>query len=199
MKKLEKMKIIHLFLLVIVFLAISSTSENKQLGANQLNPQKLGFSRPTNFTFSDNPMVATVETKSQSMDSLNISVDDIKLTLMAPKGAKIIKNSWGSIEIYAGKNFQIEIWAFQNENNMMVEFKKEIENNESNRLQRYLINEANVILYESNVYGHSQYHLRSHKMFGNQLVTCENLKGEFFSESEARLMLKSCLSIAQKK
>lgn len=193
------MKTINLFLFVVVFLVISSTSENKQLKANQLNIQKLGFSSPTIFTFSDNSMVAAAQTKSPSMQALNVSVDNIKLTLMAPKGAKIIKYSWGSIEIHAGKTFQIGIWTnFDNKNNM-TQIKKEIESNDINRLQRYLINEPNSILYESNVFHRSEFHLFTYKRFGDTLLSCEDVKGEFFSEPEARLMLKSCLSIAKKK
>ncbi|GAA6615992.1 hypothetical protein [Scytonema sp. NUACC26] len=193
------MKIINLFLLVVMFFVISSTSENKHLGANQQNIQNFGLSSHTNFTFSDKSMAATVQTKSPVMQSLNVAVDDIKLTLMAPKGAKIMKNSWGSVEIHAGKTFQIQLWAFQDENNMMAEIKKEIENNDINRLQRYLINNPNIILYESNIFHRSEFHLFTYKMFGNTLLSCENVKGEFFSEPEARLMLESCLSIAKKK
>lgn len=131
---------------------------------------------------------------------IQFSLDNIKLSLLAPKGAKLIKNSWGTVAIKSSNNsFQIELATTTNKN-VISEIKQGITSNDINIFKRYLINTPDSILYESNPgMNISEFHIYHYKNLGNIAVTCENVKGDSFSESEARLMLKSCQSINKKK
>ncbi|MBK1986551.1 hypothetical protein A0J48_003150 [Sphaerospermopsis aphanizomenoides BCCUSP55] len=51
----------------------------------------------------------TNNSQSSQMQPLEFTDENIKFTLLAPQGAKVIKESWGTIKIQAGNNFTIEL------------------------------------------------------------------------------------------
>lgn len=168
------MKTINLFLLAITCLASC-------------------FSNPANQLISS----AVAQTDNSNLQLLELSVENTKLTLLAPKGAKVIKTSWGSIQVKSGKSFHIEL-ATTTSQDVLAEVRQEIKSNDLNILKRFLIDTPDSILYESSPgMNLSDFHLYTYKNLGDIALTCENFKGAFFSESESRLMLKSCQSIAK--
>ncbi len=142
---------------------------------------------------------ALAQTNNSRLQRLNLSLENTKLTLLAPKGSKIIESplAWGTIEIKSGngKNFHLELQITTNQN-IITEVKKFIQDNDVNILKRFLIDSPDSLLYESSPgMNILEYNLYTYKNLGNIAITCENAKGNLFSESEARLMLESCRSI----
>lgn len=144
---------------------------------------------------STNKLTSASAVSQTNLRPLEFFIEKTKVTLLAPKGARVKKNSWGGVEIKLGKSFQIEL-STTTEKNILAEVKKEITSNDVNIFKRFLIEDTNSLLYESSPgMNILEFHIYHYKNLGNIAITCENVKGNSFSESQARLMLNSCQSI----
>lgn len=141
---------------------------------------------------------AIAQINTPAMQLLQFDDEGNTFTLMAPKGAKVKKHSWGSIEITSGKKFQLDIWVSSFRTNI-AEVKKSHEENDINKLKKYLIDTPKGILYQSDLWGETQFHLYTYKDIGELTVKCEDLKdGTAYSEQQARVMFAACESIQKK-
>lgn len=152
----------------------------------------------------ENPstVAQTNNVKNSQMHLLEFTDEDRKFTLLAPPGAKVIKESWGGIKIQAGERFNIEL-SISDETiynrDSLAAVKKEIRNNDVNILKRVITETPTSILFESAfISTQPEFHLYVYKELDDRRLICENAKGTAFSESEAMLMWQSCNSIDKK-
>lgn len=121
-----------------------------------------------------------------------------KLTeIQAPKGTQI-KEQFGSIKLKAKAGFDMEItvdpYGIQDKS-AMVEVKKEIKDNDINKLKKYHIDTAGLILYETEVFGKQEFHF---KLFGDvngRAISVEDTKGPFHSKEICESMIEAAKSI----
>ncbi len=119
----------------------------------------------------------------------------IEATLQAPEGATV-KEAFGSAEVATADNsFHLEISTDKAD---MAARKAEIGSNDINKLKRYVIDEADGILYESVVMGKGEFHLLVNAEGGESGFECQDSKGPSYTEDQAQAMFKACKTLAPK-
>ncbi|MEN9302330.1 MAG: hypothetical protein RL264_759 [Bacteroidota bacterium] len=113
------------------------------------------------------------------------SIEDFNLITKAPAGLKAVEK-YGSVTVSDGKNFQMEINISYGYN--MAEAKKSIESNDINKLKKYIIDETNGILYQTEVMGQTQYHFVYFLNGGETTYYFENVKGPTYTLEAAKTM-----------
>jgi len=76
-------------------------------------------------------------------------------------------------------------------------WKKDIKANDVNVLKKFHIETADELLYESAVMG-PEFHLVANVKMGDDIYSCEDVKGPTFTKADAEAMLKACHSLAKK-
>ena len=66
-----------------------------------------------------------------------------------------------------------------------------------NVLKKFHIETADELLYESAVMG-PEFHLVANVKMGDDIYSCEDVKGPTFTKADAEAMLKACHSLAKK-
>jgi hypothetical protein len=112
----------------------------------------------------------------------------------APEGATV-KESFGAAEIVLGEGFQLDIRLAKAD---VAGAKKESEANDVNKVKGYVLDQPDVMLFESEVMGQTEFHLYGGVKSGEVDFTCEDVKGPRHSKADAELMWKTCQSIAKK-
>lgn len=113
------------------------------------------------------------------------SIEDFNLITKAPAGLKAVEK-YGSVTVSDGKNFQMEIHVSYGYN--LAEAKKSIESNDINKLKKYIIDETNGILYQTEVMGQTQYHFVYFLNGGETTYYFENVKGPTYTLEAAKTM-----------
>ena len=76
--------------------------------------------------------------------------------------------------------------------------KKEIDANTLNKLKKYHVDEEDVVLYESEVMGRTEFHFLAAVKVGEKAYFCEDQKGPTFTKADIEAMLASCKSAKAK-
>ena len=132
------------------------------------------------------------------MMEMDLSSKGMPIIINVPDSTKgkieITPQSWGAIEIKVGKDFQISISEGAGD---IALAKSDVAGNEVNKFKKYLIDEPNIILYESEI-TQPEFHLYSIIKAGNTAYIVEDIKGEAFSEKQAQKMLEAAKTIRSK-
>lgn len=140
------------------------------------------------------PPPPAAEVKLVPLDLSAVGEDWKGWSVDAPEGATV-KESFGNAEIILGEGFQLDI----NRNKADVAaIKKESAANDINKVKGYVLDQPDVLLYESEVMGQTEFHLYGGVKSGDVDFTCEDVKGPRHSKADAELMWKTCQSIAKK-
>lgn len=132
------------------------------------------------------------------MMELDLSKNGLPISIVVPDSTKgkfeVITQSWGATEIKVGKNFQISITEGPGD---IVLKKSDIKGDDINKLKRYLTDEPETILYESEI-TQPEFHFYSVIKIGNTSYIVEDIRGEMFNEKTAQTMVESAKSIKVK-
>jgi len=110
----------------------------------------------------------------------------------------ITEQSWGALEIKAGKNFQVSITEDPGD----IELRKsDVKGDEVNKFKSFIIEEPNTIMWESEI-TKPEFHFYTIQKIGNATYVFEDIKstdGEPFSKDAAQRMLDSAKGIKEVK
>lgn len=124
------------------------------------------------------------------------SIEDFNIVTKAPAGVKAVEK-YGSVTVSNDKTFQMEIHVSYGYN--LAEAKKSIEANDINKLKKYVIDEANGILYQTEVMGQTQYHFVYFLNGGETTYYFENVKGPTYDLAAAKTMYEAAKASVIKK
>ena len=129
---------------------------------------------------------------------LDLTSHGFPITLSVPDSTKgrfeLITQSWGATEIKVGKDFQISITEGAGD---IALAKSDVAGNDVNKFKRYVIDEPNTILYESEI-TQAEFHFYAIVKAGNTSYIVEDIKEEIFSEKKAQKMVESAKTIRAK-
>lgn len=95
----------------------------------------------------------------------------------------------------AGTTFQLELGTAGPED--FAKGKAEIGKNDINKFVRWVLEEPDVLVYESRAMN-SEFHVAAVAKLGDKLLGCGDTKGPTYSEADARLMAKACKTLSKK-
>jgi hypothetical protein len=133
------------------------------------------------------------EPTSEEMVSHNLKRHGVPYTIQLPKSKMQLlidsMQSFGDLTIDMGKTFNLVISpSIQS----MADMKKDISSNEVNKLKNYIVEEANTILYMSEIVS-PEYHFKHIAVSGKDtflIMDALNKEGTPYSEAEIKLMLE---------
>jgi hypothetical protein len=136
------------------------------------------------------------------MITLDLSKYGKPFTIFVPDSTtsrlEITEQSWGALEIRAGKNFQISITEDPGD----IELRKsDIKGDEINKFKSYVVEEPNTIMWESEI-TKPEFHFYTIQKIGNSTYVFEDIKStesEPFSKDAIQKMLDSAKSIKEVK
>lgn len=132
------------------------------------------------------------------MMQLDLSKYGIPITITTPDSSKgpveVITQSWGATEIKIGKDFQISISEGEGDIELA---KSDIKSNDVNKFKRYIVQEPNILMYESEII-QPEFHLYAIIKTEKATYIVEDIKGDIFSEQAIKLMLEAAKSIKLK-
>lgn len=117
-----------------------------------------------------------------------------KVILQAPKGAAATE-SYGSVTVKEGAGFQLDISA---EGADIASRKGEIAANDVNKLEKFHVESADTLVYESKVMGKNEFHFLANVKVGEETFSCEDSKGPTYTRAQVDTMLAACKSITAK-
>lgn len=110
----------------------------------------------------------------------------------------IVEQSWGALEIKAGKSFQISITEDPGD----VELRKtDVKGDEVNKFKSFLVEEPNTLMWESEI-TKPEFHFYTIQKIGNSTYVFEDIKSpdsEPFTKEEAQKMLDAAKGIKEVK
>jgi hypothetical protein len=136
------------------------------------------------------------------MITLDLSKYGKPFTIFVPDSTtsrlEITEQSWGALEIRAGKNFQISITEDPGD----IELRKsDIKGDEINKFKSYVVEEPNTIMWESEI-TKPEFHFYTIQKIGNSTYVFEDIKStesEPFSKESIQKMLDSAKGIKEVK
>ena len=132
------------------------------------------------------------------MMEVDLSSHGMPVTIIIPDSTKgqleMITQSWGATEIKVGKEFQVSVIEDKGDIELA---KSDIKGNDVNKFKRFLTEEPNIIVYESEI-TQPEFHMYAIIKVGNTSYVVEDIKGEIFSEASIKAMLESAKSIKEK-
>lgn len=132
------------------------------------------------------------------MMELDLTAQGLPITIVVPDSVKrkleIVVQSWGATEIKIGGNFQISIKDGEGD---MALAKSDIAGNDVNKFKRYVVDEPTAIIWESQI-TEPEYHMYAIVKAGDRSYEIEDIKGDMFSEEDAKKMLEAARSIKVK-
>ncbi len=135
------------------------------------------------------------EVKLVSID-LTPGGDDWKgMTIMAPEGATV-KAGPLAVEVQKGDHFFIEV---NNSKADIAARKKEIQENDVNKLKSFTTDSPDALVYESQVMDKGEFHFVGNVKVGDKDFYCEDSKGPVYTADDVAAMWKSCQSLAAAK
>ncbi len=136
------------------------------------------------------------------MITLDLSKYGKPFTIFTPDSSAgkltIVEQSWGALEIKAGKTFQISITEDPGD----IELRKtDVKGDEVNKFKNFLVEEPNTLMWESEI-TKPEFHFYTIQKIGNSTYVFEDIKSpdtEPFSKEEAQKMLDSAKGIKEVK
>jgi hypothetical protein len=138
-----------------------------------------------------NPQAAT---KLVPLDLSKVS-DSFPVIMQAPEGATAA-DDFGSVLVKKGDNFQVEVSSSPND---IESLKKEIKANTLNKFKAFVVETADVLLYESTVMGKSEFHFAANVKAGDVTYGAKDTRGPVYTKADVELMLKCFQSLTAKK
>ncbi len=100
---------------------------------------------------------------------------------------EVVEQSWGAVEIKVGKTFQLSVKVGEGD---IALKKSDIAGNDVNKFKRYVVDEPNALLWESQIM-EPEFHLYAVVKIGDASYEVEDIAGEIFPEAAAVKMLES--------
>jgi hypothetical protein len=180
--------------LSIVFLALvlaSTAGCDKKKGADKgAGGDPKATTAPT-----DKKAPPAAAAKLVELDLSVVGPDWAGLTIMAPEGATV-KEDFGAGAVNLGDHFQLQIHSDKVD---MVASKKEADDNDINKVKRYLVDSPDAILFESEAMrDRPEFHFLGNVKAGDKELSCEDTKGPQFTQADVEAMWKACQSITKK-
>jgi hypothetical protein len=127
----------------------------------------------------------------QGMMALDLSQYGYNVSINVPDSSvgplEVVQQSWGAVEIKVGKAFQVSVKDGQGD----IPLKKsDIAGNDVNKFKRYVVDEPNALLWESQIM-EPEFHFYAVVKAGDASYEVEDIAGEIFSEAAATKMLES--------
>ena len=119
---------------------------------------------------------------------------DFALTMPAPEGATV-KDDIGDVDVLAGDGFQIVVHSSESD---IAAAKKEITANTINKLKQFTTDEADTLVYESEVMGKSEFHFLTNVKVGDKTYGIEDNKGPSYTADQVKMMVASAKGLAAK-
>jgi hypothetical protein len=131
-----------------------------------------------------------MENSEVNLPDTNLQSFGLPLTIKVPSGASITQNAAGAIEIKA-RGFMLQIAEGTGDLNML---KKDLKNDDVNKLKRVIVDEKNALLYESQITT-PEFHFMYVLTKPGTVYEVQDIRGYTFTESDAELMLKASKTI----
>ena len=113
------------------------------------------------------------------------SIEGFEVLTKAPTGVKAVEQ-YGSVKISNGAKFQVELNSVYDYS--IAAAKKEIEANDMNKLKKYVVDEPNGIIYQSEVMGQIQYHFMYFLIGEEESYYFQNVKGPTYDLESTKVM-----------
>ena len=113
------------------------------------------------------------------------SIEGFPVLTKAPAGVKAVEQ-YGSVKISNGAKFQVELNSVYDYS--VATAKKEIEANDINKLKKYVVDEPNGIIYQSEVMGQIQYHFMFFIIGEEESFYFQNVKGPTYDLESTKVM-----------
>jgi len=134
------------------------------------------------------------EVKLVSVDLASVGPDWAGWSVMAPEGVTA-KESFGAAQLSNGTTFNLDIRTDKGD---VAAFKKEIGENDVNKVKQFVVDTPDALLYESEVMGQNEFHLYGNVTVGDKTFNCEDVKGPRHMQADAEAMWKTCTSLTKK-
>jgi hypothetical protein len=112
-------------------------------------------------------------------------IEGFPVLTKAPAGVKAVEQ-YGSVKISNGAKFQMELNSVYDYS--IAAAKKEIEANDINKLKKYVVDEPNGIIYQSEVMGQIQYHFMYFLVGKEESFYFQNVKGPTYDLESTKVM-----------
>ncbi len=116
------------------------------------------------------------------------SIEGFPVLTKAPEGVKAVEQ-YGSVKISNGAKFQMELNSVYDYS--IAAAKKEIEANDINKLKKYIIDEPNGIIYQTEVMGQIQYHFMYFLIGEEESFYFQNIKGPTYDLESIKVMFNT--------
>jgi hypothetical protein len=134
----------------------------------------------------------------EGMRYLNISKTGMNLYVLCPDSTKgqldTVMQSYGTFELKMGKDFQISILEGEGD---IKTVKSDIANNDVNQFKRFLVDEANTLVWESAIAENPEFHFYTIQKVGNRSYVIEDIKGEPFTQAATEAMLNAAKNLRE--
>lgn len=127
--------------------------------------------------------IATAQTTLVDLDCS--AIEGFEILTKAPAGVKAVEQ-YGSVKISNGAKFQMELNSVFDYS--IAAAKKEIEANDINKLKKYVIDEPNGIIYQTEVMGQTQYHFMYFLIGEEESFYFQNVKGPTYDLESTKVM-----------
>lgn len=132
------------------------------------------------------------------MMELNLKINGNDLSIMVPDSTKgkmeMVEQSWGATEIKVGNDFQISISESDGDVPLT---KSDIAGNDVNKFKRYLKDEPNLLVWESEI-TEPEFHFYDVVKSGTTSYVIEDIKEEHFSEKAVQTMVDAAGTLKSK-
>lgn len=131
-----------------------------------------------------------------AMTAVDLEQAGFKATMQAPKGAKA-KDSFGSVQVDAGKGFAVEISynSFEALPKVLAGFKK----NTVQKMKKVHVNTSDTLIVETKAFGRSQVFMNTEVKVGGKKVSCRSKRGAVvYTRAQADVMVAACKTLKAK-
>jgi hypothetical protein len=140
-------------------------------------------------TKAPSPSVAVAS--APALTSLSLRTTGFPKTIDAPAVA-IASVRFGALHVSTGDAFHLEVRTTPVD---LARWKASVSTNTVNKLHKFVVESAEVLLYESQVL-QPEFHFVANVKVGNKTFSCEDSKGPLYTQQQAETMLKACQSLA---
>jgi hypothetical protein len=135
---------------------------------------------------------------SEGTKQIEFSINGNAFTMLVPDTAKgtleIKEQSWGATEVVIGSGFQISITEGEGDITLM---KSDIAGNDVNKFKRFINDEPNLLLWESEIVK-PEFHFYTVQKIEKSSFIIEDMKAEVFTEQDVKAMLNAAKSLKVK-
>ncbi len=129
------------------------------------------------------------------MMKIDLKINGNSLSIVVPDSTvgklEIVEQSWGATEVIVGKKFQLSISEGKGDITLK---KSDITSDEINKVQRFIVDEPNTLVWESSIID-PEVHFYTVEKIGPVFYLIEDIANDHFIESEIQQMLTSAKSI----